>query len=146
MSLMSAIRNGAVISIASILTVNHVRLREICAEQVAIIGMYRKELMRRTLAHREKINVLYEEIRKLRELNNTIENRINDECIDAMKTLYRKLAAERNVYFDQDVSLDVMEQRLIMADRRNGQRTCIGSMQREKPRRHPKQPRSLRGS
>lgn len=126
------LQSSAVVSLSTILTMGHFRLREICAEQVRTIARYRKELARMAAAHKEILSELRLENDQLRESAAATHNRLEADFEHRIEVLFLRMADDRGIRFHEDATLDDMEEQLLKADRRSGQRVSIGSGHRIK--------------
>lgn len=138
MRLIPFLQSSAVVSLSTILAMGHFRLRELCAEQVRTIARYRKELVRMTVAHKEEMSVLREENEQLRTSAGSTLTRLEVEFEHRIETLFLRMAEDRGIRFHEDATLDDMEEQLLSADRRCGQRVTIGSGHRSPSRRDRK--------
>lgn len=138
MRLAHFLQSSAVVSLSTILAMGHFRLRELCAEQVRTIARYRKELARMAIANKEEISELRLENEQLRESAGATLTRLEVEFEHRIETLFLRMAADRGIRFQDDATLDDMEEQLLKADRRCGQRVCIGSGHRSPSRRDRK--------
>jgi len=127
MRIVQALQSGIAVSLTTILTMGHFRLREVCAEQVRIIARYRKELGRMAAAHKEEMALLKRDNDQLRESAAQTHNKLEMDCRHRIELLFLKMAADRGIRFQEDATLDDMEEQLLKADRRCGQRVTIGS-------------------
>jgi len=132
MRITQLLQSSAVVSLSTILAMGHFRLREVCAEQVRTIARYRKELARMAAAHKETMSALRLENDQLRDSAADTHNRLEADFEHRIEVLFLRMASDRGIRFHEDATLDDMEEQLLKADRRCGQRVTIGSGHRAK--------------
>lgn len=127
MRIVQVIQSGIAVSLTTILTMGHFRLRELCAEQVRIIARYRKELGRMAAEHKKEMALLKLDNDQLRDSAAQTHNKLEMEFNHRIEGLFLKMAADRGIRFQDDATLEDMEDQLLRADRRCGHRVTIGS-------------------